>query len=145
MNIDYLLKTKYEQVVAAIEHIHYEHTVDAGAMWGTLTESEARHEYTKLLNALPNIPNLTDEERKTLAEMINAKIAAIPQIEAEQRAAYEEYEGKKKVAFEEAKQRFASLSSFEKLRLKQMKQDPEQIDVDWLTLPEIDQLYRKKM
>ena len=105
MNIDHLLKTKYEQVVAAIEHIHYEHTIDAGSMWGTLTESEARHEYTKLLNALPNIPNLTDEERKTLAEMINAKIAAIPQIEAEQRAAYEEYEGKKNAAFEEAKQR----------------------------------------
>lgn len=145
MNIEHLLKTKYEQVVAAIEHIHYEHTVDAGAMFGTLTESEARHEYTKLLNALPNIPNLTDEERKTLAEMINAKIAAIPQVEAEQRAAYEAYEADKKAAFDAAKKRFDSLSTFEKLRLRQQKQDPNQIDVDWLTLPEIDQLYRKKM
>ena len=145
MNIDHLLKTKYEQVVAAIEHVHYEHTVDAGAMWGTLTAREAKSEYTKLLNALPNIPDLTPEERETLRGMIQAKIDGIPQIEQQKHEAYEQYEASKHQAFEAAKKRFEALSSFEKLRLRQMKQDPAQIDVDWLTLPEIDQLYRKKM
>lgn len=145
MNTDYLLKTKFEQVVSVIEHINYQHTVDAGATYGTLTENEARHEYTNLLNTVSNIPDLTTEEKNTLEGMIQTKIANIPQIQAEQNATYKEYETKKKTAFESAKKRFESLSSFDKLRIKQMKQSPEQIDVDWLTLPEIEQLYRKKM
>lgn len=144
MNIDHLLKTKYEQVLAAIEHVHYEHTVDAGAMWGTLTAREAKSEYTKLLNALPNIPDLTPEEREKLAAMINKKIAEIPLVERQMEENAEQYEILKHNAFEEAKKRFAKLSKFDQLRLRQMKQDPAQIDVDWLTLPEIEQLYTKK-
>ncbi len=144
MNIDHLLKTKYEQVLAAIEHVHYEHTVDAGAMWGTLTEREAKSEYTKLLNALPKIPGLTNSEREELRGIIEAKISKIPEIERQKDEASEHYEAAKHKAFQAAKQRFEALSSFERLRLRQMKQAPEQIDVDWLTLPEIEQLYTKK-
>ena len=144
MKNEHLLKTKYEQVVAAIEHIHYEHTVDAGAMWGTLTAQEAKGEYTSLLNMLPNIPDLTPEERAQLTDMINKKIAEIPVVERQQQEQAEQYEVLKHDAFEEAKKRFTSLSKFEQLRLRQMKQDPESIDKDWLSLQEIRRLYRKK-
>ena len=142
---EHLLKTKFEQVVAAIEHVHYEHTVDAGAMWGTLTAQEAKSEYTKLLNMLPNIPDLTPEEKTQLAEMINKKIAEIPAVERQMQENAEQYEVLKHDAFEEAKKRFSKLSKFEQLQLRQLKKDPESIDKDWLSLQEIRELYRKKM
>lgn len=144
MQFENLIKTKYELVQESMEAIHYEHRYDAGAMFGTLTAREAESTYRRLIAVIPKIPDLTKEEKEKLKAEIEAKIAAIPEVEEEKNAEYHEYEETKKRAFEAAKARFAALSVFEQFSLRQQKLDPENVDIEWKSIPEIEAMYTKK-
>lgn len=144
MRIDELMKTKYQLVLEAIEHVHHEHRYDAGAMMGTLTDQEAERDYRQILRALPDIPGLSEEERENLKAAIETRIAGIPQVEAEKSAEYEAYEASKKAAFEAAKVRFNALSAFEQMKIRRAKQAPDQIDIDWVSPAELNGMYVKK-
>ena len=61
-----LTMTSVERVEDLLERIEYEYKYDAGAAYGTLTESEVRHRYELLLEAIPNIPGLTHWDIKYL-------------------------------------------------------------------------------
>ena len=91
---DTLFKLKVEQVRDRIAKVHYEHRYDAGAMWGTLSASEAESEYVKLMGLLYSIPDITSEESDMLAEEIQERIDKIPEVEAEKDAEIAEIQAK---------------------------------------------------
>ena len=53
MNND-LLKTKYEQIIEAIEKVDYEHKVDAGMM-GLLSDQEALDKYREIADIIQQV------------------------------------------------------------------------------------------
>lgn len=135
--------TNYDEVIAAIERVHYQHRYDAGAMFGTLTVLEATNDYNRILGLLPKIESLTDEQRRELSAVIRTKIGQIPKVEeekeAERVAAEEEFFN----AFQEAKGRFKKLSVFQKIKLSLKGMAPNQIDQVFMTTDDMNNLYRK--
>ncbi len=75
MNND-LLKTKYEQIIEAIEKVDYEHKVDAGMM-GLLSDQEALDKYREIADIIQQVIELSVEEANDLNAMINKKIDRI--------------------------------------------------------------------
>lgn len=88
---DILCLTKKQQVQAEIARIHFEHRYDAGAMFGTLTEDEAKRTYETLARRIPGIPGLTEEEKSELLQEIAKRIENIPQVENEKVLYPDEY------------------------------------------------------
>lgn len=88
---DVLCLTKKQQVQAEIERIHFEHRYDAGALFGTLGEDEARRAYETLAQRIDNIPGLTDAEKEELKQEIATRIQNIPQVEKDKDEHPEEY------------------------------------------------------
>ena len=88
---DILCLTKKQQVQAEIARIHFEHRYDAGAMFGTLTDGEAKRTYEILARRIPEIPGLTEEERNELLQEIAKRIENIPQVENEKVLYPDEY------------------------------------------------------
>lgn len=140
-NIDNV--TNEEDFRKAVEQVHYEHRYDAGAMFGTLTAYEAEKDYNILLELLNDILGLTEEFKTEMRALIRQKIDAIPEVEKEKLEELEAYEAEIKKAFDEAKERFNSLGYFQKLKLKKERKDPEQIDIRFMGVKQIDSLYRK--
>ena len=88
---DILCLTKKQQVQAEIARIHFEHRYDAGAMFGTLTDREAKVTYEKLALRIPQIPGLTDQEKEELLQEVQERIQNIPQVEQDKRDNPDEY------------------------------------------------------
>lgn len=88
---DILCLTKKQQVQAEIARIHFEHRYDAGAMFGTLTEYEAKHAYEKLAQMIPKIPDLTSQEKEELLQEVEVRIQNIPRVEKEKEEKPDEY------------------------------------------------------
>ena len=76
-----LTMTSVQRVEDLLERIEYEYKYDAGASYGTLTESEVRYRYKLLLDALHNIPGLTQHDIEHLTSLIQDKIRDIPKHE----------------------------------------------------------------
>lgn len=91
MKKDILCLSKKQQVQAEIARIHFEHRYDAGAMFGTLTDYEAKYTYEKLAQMIPKIPGLTAQEREDLLQEIEVRIKNIPQVEKEKEEKPYEY------------------------------------------------------
>lgn len=91
MKKDILCLTKKQQVQAEIARIHFEHRYDAGAMFGTLTDYEAKFTYEKLARMIPEIPGLTAQEREELLQEVEVRIQNIPQVEREKEEKPYEY------------------------------------------------------
>lgn len=144
MDIKDLQKTKKEQVLDTIKEIHYEHRHDAGAMMGTLTASEGKGTYVRLLNALDTIPDLSEEERDELRREIQTRIENIPNVEKEKDDEFEENKRIYDEAFNEAKARFAALSPIKQVQLRMKKKDPDSLDYAFMRLDEIKGLYRSE-
>lgn len=133
----------FEDFEKAIERIHYQHRYDAGAMFGTLTEDEAKRDYNTLLSLLSEIPSLSVKQMEKLRNEINSRIDNIPKIEEEKVVERRTYREEKVKAFEDAKNRFNRLGFFTKLKLRRQKQSPEHQDVKFMTAEEINGLYKK--
>ena len=141
--IENLKRTKKQEVLDIIDAIVYEHRIGISAMMGPLSAKEAEREYEKLLNALPLIPGLTKEEQEELTVIIKNKIKEIPNVEEEKRAEYQAYECMAEEAFIAAKARFEELGPARKLKLILAGKDPDNIDISFKTVQEINRLYRK--
>lgn len=142
MDTERLMKTKKQEVLEAIEKIHFEHRHDAGAMFGTLTPDEAERDYRALSNSLDIMPGLTAEDIDELRQEIENRIQNIPQVEAEKEAEYQKDEQRKARAFENAKARYRQLSFFEKQKLKLEGKDPDSLDIEYMYPEHLDALYR---
>lgn len=138
-----LKRTKKQEVLDVIEAIRYEHRIGTSGMMGPYTANEAKREYEKLMATLASIPGLSTEDAKELTELIKTEIKNIPNVEKEKEEEYEAAERKHKEAFEEAKKRFKALSPVKQLKLKLAGKDPEQIDPEWLSIRELDELYKE--
>ena len=79
-----LKMTSVQRVEDLLERIEYEYKYNAGAAYGTLSESEVRHRYKLLLDAIPNIPGLTHWDIKYLNSLVQEKIKDIPRHELAQ-------------------------------------------------------------
>ena len=71
------------------------------------------------------------------------KIKEIPNVEEEKRAEYQAYECMAEEAFIAAKARFEELGPARKLKLILAGKDPDNIDISFKTVQEINKLYRK--
>lgn len=142
--IDRLKRTKKQEVLTVIEALKYEHRYGVSAMMGPFNEREAEHHYKRLLNALAEFPGLTPEEITELKEVIENLIKDIPNIEKEKKDECEEYEFMVEEAFIAAKARFEELSPAKKLKLMLAGKDPENIDIRFKSVSEINKLYRKE-
>lgn len=135
--------TTEEEFKDAIEHIHYRHRYDDGIM-GTLDAGDATYLYNVLLEVLERMKGLSDETKKSLRDAVKVKIGQVNIVEEEKIQEYREYKEKQTAAFELAKQRYKSLSLFEKIKLHRQKQTPKYQDVDFMSVEEIDNLYLRK-
>ena len=68
-----LMVPKIEEVRKAIKAINYQHTT-SGTYAGRLTDGEALKDYNELLEALPSIPGLSEEDIKVLTAEIEKRI-----------------------------------------------------------------------
>lgn len=134
------LITNEEEFKVAIENIHYRQRYDDGIM-GTLNDGDAIKLYNILLGVLEKMKGLSPEVERALRKSVMVKIGQAPKVEREKIDEYNEYKVKQQVAFEAAKERFKSLSLFEKFKLYRLKQTPKHQDVDFMSVEEIDNLY----
>jgi len=135
-------KTKYELIKEEIERISYEHEEDAGAMIWRIDGRMAEYYYRKLLEQIHKETELTQEEVEELEILIQQKIAKIPEVEAKNNADYERGMQLRRDTFEEAKSRWDERSLFKKIIDRIKKRDPNSLDSDFMTITEMDQLYR---
>lgn len=131
-----------EDFKKAIEKVHYEHRYDAGAMMGTLTPQEAERDYKAILSLVDEVKGLTDKEKEELRAEIQTKLENIPQVQQEKREEREAYDEELNREFEAAKARFASLSFFERRKLKKAKKAPENQDLKFMTVDDVKRLYK---
>jgi hypothetical protein len=75
-NVEKLMKPKIDEVKEVIENIHYQH-ITPGTYEGRLSDEEALKDYNELLEALPSIPGLSEEDIKVLTTEIEKKIGRI--------------------------------------------------------------------
>lgn len=71
-----LMKSKYEQVIEAIEKVDYEYLEGSGMM-GTLSDQEAIDKYNEILEVISLLSELSVDEVNRLTAIVNKKIDRI--------------------------------------------------------------------
>ena len=74
--LENLMVPKIEEVRKAIKDINYQHTT-SGTYEGKLSDEEALSDYKKLLEALPSIPGLSEDDIKVLTTEIEKYISRV--------------------------------------------------------------------
>lgn len=138
------LITNEEEFRAAIQDIHYKHRYDDGMM-GTLDENDAIRLYNVLLEVLSKMENLSESVIRSLRDEIKIKIGRVHLVEEEKLNEYNENKIKHEEAFRNAKERFKSLSLFEKIKLYKNKMAPKNQDIEFMSIEEIDELYKGRV
>ena len=80
MSLESLKRSKVDEVRREIKAINYQH-VTSHTYEGKLSDEEARREYQKLLDILPDIPGLTNDERNMLQDEIQQRIDTLGKYE----------------------------------------------------------------
>ena len=140
-NIDTI--TNEEEFRKAVDRVHYQHRYDAGAMFGTLTDYEAKKDYQVLLSLLDDIYGLSNDFKAEMKALIQKKIDNIPAVETEKMEERQAYKEEFQQAFMEAKERFNSFGFFKKMKLRKEGKAPEQLNTKFLGIKEVNSLYRK--
>ena len=118
-----LKMTSIQRVMDLLDRIEYEYKYDAGASYGTLTESEVRYRYDLLLNSLGSIPGITESDKSYLTTQIQEKISDIPRTELAQINSFlKNDESVHKVVLEISTDQVISYDEAKKLLLSQMKE-----------------------
>ena len=112
-----------QRVMDLLDRIEYEYQYDAGASYGTLTESEVRYRYDLLLGSLDSIPGITELDKSYLTAQIQEKISDIPRVELAQINSFlKNDESVHKVVLEISSEQGISYDEAKKLLLSQMKE-----------------------
>ncbi len=112
-----------QRVMDLLDRIEYEYQYDAGASYGTLTESEVRYRYDLLLNSLGSIPGITESDKSYLTTQIQEKISDIPRTELAQINSFlKNDESVHRVVLEISSEQGISYDEAKKLLLSQMKE-----------------------
>ena len=115
--------TSIQRVMDLLDRIEYEYKYDAGASYGTLTESEVRYRYDLLLGSLGNIPGITESDKAYLTTQIQEKISDIPRVELAQINSFlKNDESVHKVVLEISNEQGISYDEAKKILLSQMKE-----------------------
>lgn len=110
------------------------------------TPEELEQSYIRVLNILRNNDELTNKEKAMLKEFVSQKISEIPTLTERRDKEEKKHKAEKKVAIENAKERYKKQSFFTKLKQTLSKETPKQMkdDFDFMSVDSIDELYKGK-
>lgn len=134
-----LMKTKYELVVDEIEKIGHGLVWEIDTFYGDsrkYTLQTALKAYGQIKSTIESIPDLSDEEKTKLIELVDQKIKEAPEREQKENQIANEvnnqyYEGvqkSKREAWDKAKARYDSSSVFKKVMYAIRRERPKDIE-----------------
>lgn len=147
-----LMKTKYQLILDELEDLDRSlvYRDDDYGVYQVKPAYKVKAAYYEILNNLDDIPDLSENEKIELKNLIELKIAEIPARDKEEREKFElesekelqETRERRTRAFNEALERWEKLSIWEKMKYKRRYRAPKNIDIHWTSTEEIDSLYR---